>query len=202
VFELTLTWQEDNVRRLIAMLCALVVVVGCASASPPVSGKTGDSNAVAIPMPTLIPTATSVPPTIPPAAPDIDISILGCDIGIDISHRLGEVTNAYVTIRNKGAGEALNVCATLSAGDEDQVHPDKTQCVPSVPAGYEVSQKLTVDTRNNVNAYVNVAVTLGQGLHKEVMVENCLGVDPRVLTKIERLLDTVIRSDKSPLSTP
>lgn len=187
-------------RCLIVMFC-ISLLTGCTAVSPSPSDRTGDSNPLSTSMPTPTPTSTIAPPTAT-SAPDIDISILGCDIGIDLSHRLGEVTNAYVTIRNTGTGEAVNVCATLSAGDEDQVHPDKTQCVPSVPAGYEVSQKLTVDTRNKVDAYINVVVTLGQGLHEEVTVENCLGIDPRVLNKIERLLGTVLRSDKSPLSTP
>ena len=187
-------------HRFVAIVC-VSLLVGCTTASPSTSGRTGDSNSPSTAMPTVTLTATSIPPTVTPAS-DIDISILGCDIGIDISHRMGEVTNAYVTVRNKGTSDAVNVCATLSAGDEDQVHPDKTQCVPSVPAGYEVTQKLTVDTRNNVTAYINVAVTLGEGLHKEVTVENCLGIDPRISNKIERLLGTVIRSDKSPLLMP
>lgn len=187
-------------RSLIVVLCALWLT-GCAPVSSSAPARTSNSNSSATSMPTPTPTTTVALPTATPA-PDIDVSVLGCDIGIDISHRMGEVTNAYVTIRNTGAGEAVNVCATLSAGDEDQSHPDKTQCVPSVLAGYEVSQKLTVDTRNNVNASINVVVTLGQGLRKEVMVENCLGIDPRVLNKIERLLGTVIRSDRSPLLAP
>ena len=88
---------------------------------------------------TLPPTITSTP------SASVDAEILSCNTSIDITHGMGEVTNAYVTISNISEVNLMNVCATLNAPDEGRPHPDKTKCVASLPAGYQVSEKLTVD---------------------------------------------------------
>ncbi len=77
---------------------------------------------------------------------------------------MGEVTNAYVTIRNGAQEEVPNVCATLDALDEGRPHPDKTKCLPSLPAGYQVTFKLTVDSTYRQNTPVQVNVMSGDTL--------------------------------------
>jgi len=44
-----------------------------------------------------------VTPTIS-SDPELKVEISGCNISLDITHRMGEVTNAYVTISNLGKG--------------------------------------------------------------------------------------------------
>ena len=59
----------------------------------------------------------------------VAVDILGCNTSIDITHGMGEVTNAYVTVKNTGMVDLPNTCALLRAIDEDREHPDKKVCV-------------------------------------------------------------------------
>lgn len=77
---------------------------------------------------------------------------------------MGEVTNAYVTLVNASGPDLTTVCATLSSVDEGRAHPDKTVCVPSLPRGYQVTLKLTIDTTFRVNTIVQVDVVSNQGM--------------------------------------
>ncbi len=89
---------------------------------------------------------------------------------------MGEVTNAYVTIRNSGSLEAANLCASLSASDEDRKHPDKTLCVSSLPAGYQVTLKLSVDTGFEEDTSIQVDITTNEGVTANVIEESCRAV--------------------------
>jgi hypothetical protein len=116
--------------------------------------------------------ASLATPTIPSTA-ELKVEITGCNTSLDITHQMGEVTNAYVTISNLGKGNLTNVCATLSASDEAHRHPDKSQCVPSLPAGYQVTFKLTVDTSFKQDTSIQVEVTTNEGVGMEVERESC-----------------------------
>jgi hypothetical protein len=116
---------------------------------------------------TLTPTATETfapSPTASNLPASLEIQLLGCDTGFDLTHGMGEVTNAYVTTLNASGLDLTAVCATLSAADEGRLHPDKMICVPSLPTGYQVTLKLTIDTTFQVNTIVNVAVTSSEGI--------------------------------------
>lgn len=118
-------------------------------------------------------TATLTP--VPVAS--VSAKVLGCDTSLDITHGMGEVTNAYVTVSNAGTGDAADVCATLSGLDEGRPHPDKTKCVPSLPHGYEITWKLTVDTTYEKNTPIQVDVTSGQKLLTRVGEAACKQID-------------------------
>jgi len=105
--------------------------------------------------PSLTPTFTALP------AP-LTVNVLGCDTGLDLTHGMGEVTNAYVTIANPGGPNLTNVCATLSAADEGRVHPDKTVCIPLLATGFQVTLKLTVDTTTNTATLIQLAILSDQ----------------------------------------
>ncbi|MEW5939440.1 MAG: hypothetical protein AB1750_07255 [Chloroflexota bacterium] len=92
------------------------------------------------------------------------ITLLGCDTGFDVKHGMGEVTNAYVTVANRFGPNLTNVCATLASADEGRAHPDKTVCAPSLPMGYQVTFKLTIDTTYSVNTVVDVSLTTNEGI--------------------------------------
>jgi len=120
-------------------------------------------------------TSTSAPletATIPGNA-ELKVEIAGCNTSLDITHQMGEVTNAYVTISNLGKGNLTNICATLSASDEARRHPDKSQCVPSLPAGYQVTLKLTVDTGFKQDTSIQVVVTTNEGAGVTVARASC-----------------------------
>ncbi len=146
-----------------------------APAAIPVTETATPSAAPPTLTPTSTPTNTPAPsPTATlPGVPGLESEILGCDAGLDIVHQMGEVTNVYVTIRNTGGEEATNVCAALSAEDEDRVHPDKTHCAPSLPSGYQVTFKLTVDTGSDEETPLQVLVTTDEGVNLVSAVESC-----------------------------
>ncbi len=117
--------------------------------------------------PTLTPTIETIPSV------EIKVDILGCNTSIDLIHAMGEVTNAYVTISNLGASGIDNVCATLNGQDEGRPHPDKTKCIPSLPAGYQVTQKLTIDTTYKENTAIQIDLTSNAVLLQRVGKDSC-----------------------------
>jgi len=140
----------------------------------------------ATPTPTYLPTSTNLAsptqtgipintftPTSVFDGPGLQIIILGCNTDIDITHGMGEVTNAYVTLKNIGNVELTNLIATLYALDEGRVHPDKTQEVASIPTGYEVTLKLTVDSTYKAETPIQVEVNSDQGLFPREGVASC-----------------------------
>jgi len=69
---------------------------------------------------------------------------------------MGEVTNAFVTIKNIGTLDLPNTCGLLRAIDEDREHPDKKRCVDNLPAQNQVTLKLTVDSHYQVDTFIQV----------------------------------------------
>ena len=154
------------------------------TATPVVIGATATPN-----IPTLTPMATSatqatntnvspsdtpvVPFTSAPGQPSISVEVLGCNTSIDVTHGMGEVTNAFVVLKNTGSVELTNVKATLNALDEGREHPDKTVEVTALPAGYGVTLKLTVDSTYREETPIQVEVTGDAGLFQRVGVASC-----------------------------
>jgi len=134
-----------------------------------------------VPSPTS--TQTSVPPSETPsptltstAAPSISVDILGCDTSIDITHGMGEVTNAYVTLKNTGAVDLPNTCALLRAIDEGREHPDKQVCVDNLPAQNQVTLKLTVDSAYKQNTVIQVDATSNEMILLRVDKPSCTDI--------------------------
>jgi hypothetical protein len=119
------------------------------------------------------PTATA---TLPPISPNIIVEVLGCNTSIDITHGMGEVTNAYVTLKNNTGVDLTNVCTTLYALDEGRVHPDKTVCVPALGHGQQVTLKLTVDSTYKQNTPIQVEVKSGETLLARIGQESCTDI--------------------------
>lgn len=125
-------------------------------------------------IPTLIPSSTpgSIQTSVP-GGPAVSVEILGCNTSIDVTHGLGEVTNAFVILRNIGGVDLNNVTATLRALDEGEEHPDKTVEVPSLLAGYKVMLKMTVDSTYQAETPIQVEVTADGGLFQRVGADSC-----------------------------
>ncbi len=111
--------------------------------------------------------------TLPPVSPSIIVDVLGCNTSIDISHGMGEVTNAYVTLKNNTGINLTDDCTTLNAIDEGRVHPDKTVCVPILEHGQQVTLKLTVDSTYRVETPIQIEVKSGDNLLARVGQESC-----------------------------
>lgn len=152
------------------------VVVSATPTAPPTDSATPTSSIVAS-TPSETPTQATPSPTLTPGASPVagavKVELLGCDTSIDLTHGMGEVTNAYVTISNSTAADVNAVCATLSALDEGRPHPDKTKCLPSLPAGYQVTFKLTVDTTYGRITPIQVDLTSGGSLLMRVGEPAC-----------------------------
>lgn len=124
--------------------------------------------------PTLIPSDTPVDiSTNTPSGPAVSVEILGCNTSIDVTHGLGEVTNAFVVLRNTGGVELTHLRATLNALDEGREHPDKTAEVASLLPGYKVTLKMTVDSTYQEDTPIQVEVSADGGLFQRVGAESC-----------------------------
>jgi hypothetical protein len=121
------------------------------------------------------PTATGTP-TLPPVSPIIIVEVLGCNTSIDITHGMGEVTNAYVTLKNNTGTGMTDVCTTLYALDEGRVHPDKTVCVPLLQHGQQVTLKLTVDSTYRQTTPIQAEVKSGETLLSRMGQESCTDI--------------------------
>lgn len=110
------------------------------------------------------------------SAPAISILVLGCNTSIDITHGMGEVTNAYVTLKNTGGIELTNIKVTLFALDEDRDHPDKTVELTSLPISYQVTMKLTVDSRYQQETPIQVEVTTNQSAFPREGLASCTDI--------------------------
>ena len=146
------------------------VIIGVTSASSTPALLTPTSEDTPIPtnteQPQVIATYT---PTIPMTAtedpsgnPAISVKVLGCNTSIDVTHSMGEVTNAFVTLTNTGSIQLTNIKVTLNALDEGREHPDKTVEIASLPVGYQVTIKLTVDSTYKQETPIQVVTTSDQ----------------------------------------
>jgi hypothetical protein len=153
------------------------MIIG-ASATPAIATATNT--------PTFLPTSTNMSsatptvtpihtftPTPPVNAPALRIVILGCNTSIDITHGMGEVTNAFVTLQNIGNVELTDLVATLYTLDEGREHPDKVQEIASIPVKHEVTLKMTVDSTYKQESPIQVEVNSDQGLFPREGVGSC-----------------------------
>ena len=124
---------------------------------------------IVLPTDILSPTAT---------APNLAVlvTVLGCNTSIDVSHGMGEVTNAFITLTNMGNMNLTNLKATLFALDEGRDHPDKTVDIPLLPVDQEVTLKLTVDSTYQAQTPIQVEVSADGGLFQRVGQDSCLDI--------------------------
>jgi len=142
------------------------------TAQPPTSTSIPFITATTVP--TLIPSDTPISmQTTAPIGSAVSVEILGCNTSIDVTHGMGEVTNAFVVVRNTGSVELTNLNTTLRALDEGREHPDKTVEVTALLAGYKVTLKLTVDSTYQEETPIQVEVTADGGLFYRVGAESC-----------------------------
>jgi hypothetical protein len=153
------------------------VVIGASSPTPAVATNT------VVPTNTNLPNATNteaIPPssthTATPSGPAIAINVLGCDTSVDVSHGMGEVTNAFVTLKNTGGVELTNIRVTLFALDEGREHPDKTVELAALPIGNQVTVKLTVDSTYQAETPIQVEVASAQGLFPREGQASCTDI--------------------------
>lgn len=155
------------------------VVIGASTATPIIATSVVITNTPFAPVtdtpismvtdtPSVIDTATSITP-----APAVSVEVLGCNTSIDVTHGMGEVTNAFIILKNTGNIELTNLKATLTALDEGRVHPDKTVELTSLPVASQVTVKLTVDSTYRQETPIQIEVTADGGLFQRVGQDSC-----------------------------
>ena len=148
------------------------VVIGVNSPTPAVA--TSIPVITNTPLPVFTDTALPVvTDTVSVPMPSIGVQVLGCNTSIDVTHGMGEVTNAFVTLKNTGNVELTNLKATLNALDEGRVHPDKTIELTSLPVRSEVTIKLTVDSTYREETPIQIEVSGDAGLFQRVGESSC-----------------------------
>lgn len=106
-------------------------------------------------------------------SPSVSMEVLGCNTSLDVTHGMGEVTNAFVTLKNTGNVDLTNINATLNALDEGRIHPDKTVEIALLPVAYQVTVKLTVDSTYRQETPIQIEVTGDNGLFQRVGESSC-----------------------------
>lgn len=151
-----------------------IVVAASATSTPQIPTLTPIPFITATTAPTLLPSNTPEnTQTSPPSGPSVAVEILGCNTSIDVTHGMGEVTNAFVVVRNTGDVELTNLRVTLNALDEGREHPDKTVEVTSLASNYKVTLKLTVDSTYQAETPIQVEVSGDAGLFHRVGADSC-----------------------------
>ena len=157
-----------------SIFTATPVVIGVASATPQIAISTPIPFITATFVPTLIPSDTPlITPTNAPVGPSVSVEVLGCNTSIDVTHGMGEVTNALVVLRNTGGVAFKNLRVTLNALDEGREHPDKTVEIDSLPVGYQDTLKLTVDSTYKQDTPIQIEVADQAGLFQRVGADSC-----------------------------
>ncbi len=139
----------------------------------PTSTEIPSPTATSTPVP---PSETSTPISTATAVQSVAIDILGCDTSFDLIHGMGEVTNAYVTVKNTGTADLPNTCALLRAIDEDREHPDKQVCISNLPVQNQVTLKLTVDSTYKQSTIIQVDATSNEVILLRVDKPSCTDI--------------------------
>jgi hypothetical protein len=157
-----------------SIFTATPVVIGAtptpnaSTSTPLVTATTLATSTNILPADTPVVTWTSAP-----GQPGVSVEVLGCNTSIDVTHGMGEVTNAFVTLENTGNVDLTNLTTTLIARDEGREHPDKTVETTFLQAGYQVTLKLTVDSTYQEETPIQVEVRSEGGLFQRVGAAAC-----------------------------
>lgn len=130
-----------------------------------------------LPSPTI--TLEQASQTFTPFSPtqSIEVEILGCNTSLDILNGMGEVTNAYVKVKNTGVVDISNTCAHLRAIDEGREHPDKKVCVSTLPIGHQLTYKLTVDSTYKKDTIIQVDVISNENVILRIDKQSCRDIN-------------------------
>jgi hypothetical protein len=149
---------------------------------PPVLNLTPTGTLAASVSPTvtdIVPPTLTYTPALPsptftqPASQSVYVDILGCNTSLDIRNGMGEVTNAYVTVKNTGTTDIPNTCALLRAIDEGREHPDKKVCIANLPVQSQITYKLTVDSTYKEDTIIQVDITSNETILLRIDKQSC-----------------------------
>lgn len=157
----------------------VIIGVFTASPTPSIASLTPSTT----PFPTMTGSAAPVTSTVtntstpPPAVLGLTIKPLRCNTSADFTHGMGEVTNAFILLKNTGGIQLTNIKTTLNVLDPGlQIHPDQSITTAVLPIGYQVTLKLTADTTTNSPTPIQVKVKSDQGEFPIEGVPSCTDI--------------------------
>lgn len=161
-----------------SILSPTPVIIGVNSATPMIATSTAiPSNTpfAAVTNTPLVPASDTPIPSPTQIIPmlSVGVELLGCSTSIDVTHGMGEVTDAYVTLKNTGNTDLTNLRATLFALDEGREHPDKTVELTSLPVNNQVTIKLTSDSTYREETPIQIEVAADGGLFQRIGSASC-----------------------------
>jgi hypothetical protein len=163
-----------------SILSPTPVVIGVSSATPMVATMTAVPSSTPFTAITNTPIVVATDTPIGAATntalvpmPNVSAELLGCSTSIDVTHGMGEVTDAYVTLRNTGNVDLTNIRATLFARDEGREHPDKTIELTILPVNYQVTIKLTADSTYQEETPIQIEVAANGIVFPRVGGDSC-----------------------------
>lgn len=161
-----------------SILSPTPVVIGVNSATPSVAtavpshtpfiAVTNTPLVIASDTPTGSATNTATIPT-----PNVSVELLGCSTSIDVTHGMGEVTDAYVTLKNTGNVDLTNIRATIFVRDPGREHPDQTVELMILPVDYQVTIKLTADSTYQEETPIQIEVLANGILFPRIGEDSC-----------------------------
>ena len=86
---------------------------------------------------------------------------------------MGEVTDAYITLKNTGNTDLTNISATVFALDEGREHPDKTVELTSLPVNFQVTIKLTADSTYREETPIQIEAVADGNVFQRIGSPSC-----------------------------
>jgi hypothetical protein len=159
------------------------------STSTPTATSTATPTVTPTASSTATPTRTPTPTNTATPVPKLNLVLIGCDTGIDVVRRLGEVTNAYVTVQNVGEVDLTEVLVSLTPSDVGaRSHPDQMRRIPQLPAGYEVTLKLTADSTGRADTTIEIEPGAREGAVAQIGRQDCQELDSSLLDGLRDIL--------------
>lgn len=163
-----------SAKLILLWFIGLAAISGC---SPNPGAATSTAGAI----------STGLPGAATPNILMMNVEAVGCSTSVDVTHGMGEVTDAYVNLSNESAVDLPNVCVTLNGNDESRQHPNKTVCMEKLPADGQITQKLTIDTTFRNETMIQIVVT-SQGKTIFSTRQNCQQIEASMLERLRQSL--------------
>ena len=154
----------------------VIIALPTINSSPTFIGLT-NTQISSSPLPETPPPSPTITPDYSSPTQSIEVEILGCNTSLDILNGLGEVTNAYIKVKNTGVVDISNQCALLRAIDEGREHPDKKVCVSTLPVGHQLTYKLTVDSTYKKDTIIQVDVISNENVILRIDKQSCRDIN-------------------------
>jgi hypothetical protein len=132
-------------------------------------------------------------PTSTPGPAQVNVFLEGCETGVEGVSGRGEITYAYVRVDNAGSVDVENVYLLAQATDPDStLHPSSLEFIHHLPAGYQTTRRLIVDTRLGKATTITAFLTGPSGLHEVDARPECQELNADQVTSFTSILGSFL----------